>query len=212
MLSNLKRNLYFARLNLLYDKGLKDGSITFFDEEFYEKMGSTYFNTIPVSIHIKYLKPLLRPGKCYDRSLFMFFCFDDALLVRADKKSLEYQYGKSDAGHGWIEIGDYVYDPSLMLKFDKSTYLKEHKEFVDKHVSHSLDDFKPGGERRLELGVLIIQLRELSNLIDDEEFNREFEEYLDAIEYDEAQIQKEREIAIQKILNDKKAMACISGN
>lgn len=36
MLSNLKRNLYFTRLNILYAKGLKEGSTTFFDEEFYE--------------------------------------------------------------------------------------------------------------------------------------------------------------------------------
>ena len=89
MLSNLKRNLYFTRLNILYAKGLKEGSITFFDEEFYEKMSHTYFNTIPISMHIKHLKPLLPPGKCYDRSLYMFLCFDDALLVRGEQKDLE---------------------------------------------------------------------------------------------------------------------------
>ena len=105
-----------------------------------------------------------------------------------------------------------LYGSSDISRCSKETYLREHKEFVDQHVSHSLDDFKPGGERRLELGVLIIQLRALSNMIDDCEFSKELEDYLDAIEYDEGQIQREREIAIQKILSDKKAMARISGN
>ena len=49
-------------------------------------------------------------------------------------------------------------------------------------------------------------------MIDDCEFSKELEDYLDAIEYDEGQIQREREIAIEKILSDKKTMARISGN
>ena len=159
----------------------------------------------------------------------MFLALDDALLVRGNNKDLEYNYGKGHGGHGWIERGNYVYDPSLMIKFDKATYyalygcsnvvkidkssyLKEHQDFVDKHVSHSIDDFRPGGARRLELGILIIQLKELSSMLDDEEFSAELNKYLDSIQYDDAQIQREREDAIQKILKDKRMVATISGN
>ena len=106
----------------------------------------------------------------------MFLALDDAYLVRGDDKVLEYKYGKGHEGHGWVEVGDVVYDPSLMLKFDKDTYynlygitntkkydkktyLEQHSDFVEQHVSHDINDFRPGGKRRLELGVLIIQLR-----------------------------------------------------
>mgnify|MGYP003299039579 CR=1 FL=1 len=122
MFDNIKKELYFFRKEVLFNKGIKEGKIVPFDDCFYEKMSHTYFNCVPISMHIKYLKPLSGPGKCYDRSLFMFFCFDDALLVRADIKNLELLYGKENAGHGWIEIDDYVYDPSSTLRFDKKLY------------------------------------------------------------------------------------------
>ena len=229
MLEDLKKKLFFTKFQILWKKAVREGKITHFEDEIYDEMSDTIIACLPVSLYIKHSKHLFPIGTCYDRSLYMFLALDDALLVRGKNKDLEYNYGKGHEGHGWIERGNYVYDPSLMLKFDrdtyyelygssdisrcdKETYLREHKDFVDQHVSHSLDDFKPGGDRRLELGILIIQLRTLSNLIDDEEFSNELEDYLDAIEYDEGQIQREREIAIQKILSDKKAMARISGN
>ena len=229
MLEDLKKKLFFTKFEILWKKAVKEGKITHFEDEIYDEMSDTIIACLPVSLYIKHSKHLFPIGTCYDRSLYMFLALDDALLVRGKNKDLEYNYGKGHEGHGWIERGNYVYDPSLMLKFDRDTYyvlygtsdivrtdkksyLSEHQEFVDKHVSHCLDDFRPGGDRRLELGVLIIQLRALSNMIDDEEFSKELEEFLDAIEYDEGQIQREREIAIQKILSDKKAMARISGN
>ena len=124
MLDSLKKKLYFSKLKLLYSKGVAEGKIVPFDEDFYRSMSNTYFASIPVSMHIKYLRPKTGPGKCYDRSLYMFFCFDDALLVRGDKLNLELLYGKDNAGHGWIEIGDYVYDPTMLMRFDKDLYYK----------------------------------------------------------------------------------------
>ena len=60
-----------------------------FDEEFYQKMNHTYIGCLPVSIHMKY-----GLNNCYDKSLYMFFCFKNAVLVRGDNKDLEYRYGK----------------------------------------------------------------------------------------------------------------------
>ena len=228
-LDSLKKKLYFTRLNILFNKGLKEGKITRFDEEIFDKMSNTIIACLPVSLYIKYSNHLFAQGTCYDRSLYMFLALNDALLVRGDNKDLEYNYGKGHEGHGWVEIGDYVYDPSLMLKFDKDTYysiygcsnvkkidkqnyLLQHQDFVDEHVSTDYAEFKPNGKRRLELGVLIFQIRVLSEILGDEQFTKDFNDYLTLIEYDENQIREERENAIQKILTDKSAMAVISEN
>lgn len=228
-LDSIKKKLYFTRLNILFNKGLKEGKITRFDEEIFDKMNNTIIACLPVSLYIKYSNHLFAEGTCYDRSLYMFLALDDALLVRGDNIDLEYNYGKGHEGHGWIEIGDYVYDPSLMLKFDKDTYysiygcsnvkkidkksyLLQHKDFVEKHVSNDRDEFKPNGKRRTELGLLIFQIRVLSQMIGDEQFTKDFNDYLTLIEYDENQIKEEREKAIQRILMDKSASYIISGN
>ena len=73
-------------MQLLLNKGDADKKIIPFDDEFYDKLNQTYISGLPVSIHIKYLKPIAGPGKCYDRSLYMFFCFDDAILFTNPKE------------------------------------------------------------------------------------------------------------------------------
>ena len=73
MFKNILKNLYFYKMNLLFEIGIMNKKIIEFNDEFYEKLNNTYINTLPVSIHIKYLKPQTPPGKCYDRSLYMFF-------------------------------------------------------------------------------------------------------------------------------------------
>lgn len=228
-LDSLKKKLYFTKFNILWNKAIKEGKITEFDEEIFKKMSNTIIACLPVSFYIKYSKYLFAKGTCYERSLYMFLALEDALLVRGNNKDLEYNYGKGHEGHGWIEIGEFVYDPSLMLKFDKNTYyslygcsdvskidkktyLLKQKEFVDFHVSHNFDEFRPGGKRRLELGILVFQIKVLSQMLGDEQFIKDFNDYLTLIEYDEKQISKEKEKSIQRILTDKSAMSIISGN
>lgn len=63
MFDIIKKRLYFSKMQLLLKKGLEDGSIVPFDEKFYEALKHTY-TCIPVSIHMKYLKPIIAPGKC----------------------------------------------------------------------------------------------------------------------------------------------------
>lgn len=164
MFDKLKRDLYFVRLKLLWADGIKNGQIEPFDEEFYSHMNDVIVANIPVAIDIKYLKPKMAPGKCYDRSLSMFFCFPNSYLVRGDNKDLELNYGKDNAGHGWIELEDYVYDPSLRMKFNKELYYKMYQptnvkrcskeeydlfngNFYDEVRSISREDFKPGGKK-----------------------------------------------------------------
>lgn len=220
MFNRLKKELYFSKCQLLFQKGLNDGKIVPFDEEFYKLMSTTYVSCIPVSMHIKYFKPILPPGKCYDRSLYMFFCFDDALLFRGDQKDLELKFGKEDAEHGWIEIGNYVYDPSLMLRFDKDLYYKIYvptniqkytkEEYCsrdgNKKLYHdvkntTIDDFLPGGSRRCDLMNIIPNLKGIADNSLNEQFQKEVDQWLKTIKYDELEIQDELDRKLEKIIN-----------
>lgn len=206
MFADLRKKLYFARSELLVDKGLSDGSIVPFSNDFYEQMNHTYASGIPVALEIKYLKP--RPGEfgqCYDRSLKMFFCFDDALLVRGNRKDLEFMHGKEDSCHRWIEIGDYVYDPTSLYRFEKKLYYKifgvsdvkkctmeeyvkiDGNKIYENVKNTTLDDFRPGGSKRHEL-LFIIPLLIANSKFYGEEYEKALNDYLLSIQYDAEQI------------------------
>ena len=223
MFDNIKKGLYFSRMQLLMKRGLEDGSIVPFDEKFYEKMSHTYIYSLPVSIHMKYLKPTEAPGKCYDRSLFMFFCFPNAVLVRGNIKNLELRYGKENAGHGWMEMDGYCYDPTLLLRFKKETYYEIYKpyniskttteeykscsdfneQFYEDSVSTKLSDFQPNGRKRVDLCVTIPLVQGIAEMGTDENFKKELREYLKAIQYDEKQVSEEMDQAFQKYLKER---------
>lgn len=204
MFNDLKRFLYFSKMNLQIRKGLLDGRITPFSEDFYEKLRHTYIDCLPVSIHIKYLKPIVPPGKCYDRSLYMFFSFDNAILVRGDIKNLELKYGLNDAGHGWIEIDNYVYDPTSLMRFDKDLYYQiyqpkniikcnkdeycldtDNKEIYNEIKNTTINDFVSDGKRRNELLTVIPLVLSMADLSDNEQFKVELNNWLALIKYDE---------------------------
>ena len=229
MFDKLRKKLFFAKFKILAAKSGYQGKIMEFDDEIYEKMSNTIIACFPVSFYIKYSTHMFPIGTCYDRSLYMFLALDDAILCRGNNKDLEYNYGKGHGGHGWVEVGDYVYDPSIMLKFDKETYyrlygttditrtdketyLREHKDFVDSVVSTDFDEYRPGGKRRLDLGILVIQVQAIARMIDDSEFKKDLADYLADIAYDENQIQEERNKVIQELLRTEGAIDVISGN
>ena len=211
MFDKIKKDRYFNRLNQLMMSGLEDERIVPFDDDLYDEMSATYVAGLPVSIHIRYLKPVIPPGKCYDRSLYMFFCFDDAVLVRGDNKDLELIHGKENAGHGWIERGNYVYDPSLMMRFDKDLYyymykptniVKADKEkycsfnascrkLYEDVTSTTLDDFRTSGAKRFQLITTIPVLKCIAEKSEDEGFISELEDFLTAVNYDEVEISKD---------------------
>lgn len=224
MFDGLKKGLYFSKMQLLFSEGLTEGKIVPFDNEFYEKMSHTYFNCIPISMHIKYLKPTLPPGKCYDRSLYIFFCFPSAVLVRADTKDLELRYGKENAGHGWIEMDGYCYDPTLLLRFKKETYYEiykpyniskttteeyknccvSNKQFYEDIVNTELSDFQPNGRKRTDLCVMIPLVQGIAEMGTDDDFKKELDDYLKLIQYDERQVYEEMNQAFQKCLEESK--------
>lgn len=202
MFKNILKNLYFYKMNLLFEIGIMNKKIIEFNDEFYEKLNNTYINTLPVSIHIKYLKPQTPPGKCYDRSLYMFFCFDDAILVRGNHKDLELLHGKPNAGHGWIEIDNYVYDPSLLMRFDKDIYYQLYKptnvckytkkdycsieecaQLYNNIKATTVDDFKPNGKKRYQLSTTIPLIETIAHQLNDEELINDLTQYLNLIDY-----------------------------
>ncbi|MBQ9318103.1 MAG: hypothetical protein IJR82_00525 [Bacilli bacterium] len=193
---------------MLIESGLRNKRIVPFDGAFYEQLNQTIINGLPVSIYIRYLQPLSPPGKCYDRSLYMFLCFDNALLVRGDEKDLEFLYGIEEAGHGWIEIENYVYDPSLMMRFDKDLYYKIYqpshvfkknkeqyckdeicKTFYDDVRSTTLKDYQPNGRKRIELLTLIPLVERMAQ--SNQEFKVVLDRYLASIQYDSDEIKQE---------------------
>lgn len=198
----------FSLPTFIYEyKGAKDGSIAPFDPKFYEQMSHTYIDGLPVSITMKYLRPILGPGKCYDRSLYMFLCFDDALLVRGDLKFLELKYAKEDAGHGWIEKDGYAYDPSTLYRYPVDLYYKifgvsnvhkysraeyvadsDNKKFYDRVRNTTLQDYQPNGKYRLDLLTSIPAVKGIADLSGNAEFQQELDKYLEAVQYDEEQI------------------------
>ena len=207
-------------MQLLFNKGIVDKKIIPFDDEFYERLNHTYISGLPVSIHIKYLKPILPPGKCYDRSLYMFFCFDDAILVRGDNKDLELRYGKDDAGHGWIEMDNYVYDPSLMMRFDKNLYYEIYKptnvskctkeeycstrqcqELYNDIKNTTITDFKPYGRKRIELSMTMPLIMGIAQNSSNQEFINELNNFIALIQYDEEEVYTELNEALQKTMS-----------
>ena len=218
MFDNMKKELYFSKKQRLLKKGIEDGNIMPFDEEFYEKMSHTYISCLPVSMHIKYLKPMFGPGKCYDRSLYMFFCFPNAVLVRGDNKDLELIYGKEGAGHGWIEMDGYCYDPSLLHRFKKETYYKiykpyniskttveEYKNCCDSNrrlyediINTKLNDFRPNGRKRMDLFVMIPLIQVLAETKANVDLKKELDDYLKLIQYDGKEIYEERNQIFQQ--------------
>lgn len=223
MFDDIKKTLYFKKTELLLSKGIKDNKIIPFDNEFYEELSHTIIAGLPASMHIKYLKPILPPGKCYDRSLFMFLSIKNSILVRANTKDLELKYGKENSGHGWIEKDKYVYDPSLMMRFDKDLYYEIYKptniekcnkeeycsigdnlEFYNDIKYTTVEDYKPNGKKRIELLMSIPLTIAIAQNSNNQEFINELNEYLETIDYDEEEINNELNEAIKNSLHNKK--------
>lgn len=72
-------------------------------DKFYQQMNHTYISGVPVFIHTKYLRPDATPFRCYDKKLIYVFCFKNAILVRGNRKELEFRCGKEKAFHGWLK-------------------------------------------------------------------------------------------------------------
>ena len=204
MFSNLNKCLYYNRKQILFNNGVNEESITPIAEDFYKVLSCHYHDCLPVSLFIKYLRPdTLSFEENYKRSLYMFLCFDNALLVNGNNKYLELKNGKENSLHSWIELGDYCYDPMSLLKYKKDIFYKIYeptnvsKLTLDEYKNSSdfdddlyqeitttkLDDFKPTGEKRGKLSSIMPSVIVAKKMKNDENFNEELDRYLREVEY-----------------------------
>ncbi len=212
IVDNLKKRLYFLRCELLFSEGLRNGSIVPFEEDLYKRLNKVYFNGYPLSIQIRYLRPLVSPGQCEDRSWFITMGFEDAFWVSGDIKTLELNYGKKSAWHFWVEHDDWVYDPTLLYKIRKELYYKMYipknvivrrpeqykkDEWYQEVINTTVDDLKPGGKDRCHLCVSIPLVQNIARMSGSQEFVDELDEHLRLIKYDHKQVVDELNTSIR---------------
>lgn len=210
MFDNLKKKLYFMKSKLLLADGAKKGEILYFEDELYQRLSKIYFNGIPLSIHLKYLKPMFSLGQCEDRSMFIAMGLDNALRVSGDHKDLELMYGKDNAVHYWVEHDGWVYDPTFLCKFKRELYYKIYKPTniqkcrADKYMSvghwkeildTKIEDLMPFGKERYHLYTVIPIVQHTAEyeakLTGNDSFLKELNEYLEEIQYDPKQVLRE---------------------
>lgn len=202
MLQKIKNKIYINKANKLFDESLANGQITEFEPSFYDEMNKFYINGLPIGFRIKYLKPINPPGDCFRRSRYMFYCFKDAYLVRGSNRMINALYGEDDR-HGWIEIGDYVYDPTYVLRFEKELYYQlfepsevirmshnnyfcneENKEEYNIIMNTKAEDFMPGGIRENEAKTMIPIMKDIISISNNYEMEKDLEDFTNLINYD----------------------------
>ena len=116
--------IIFLRSELLYKKGIDKGEIKPFSEAIYNQMNNVYLGGVPISLLLKIALATNVVGECYAESLYMFLCFPDSFLVRGDLKSISYANNGSSGGHGWVEMNNRVYDPTLGYELPENYIIK----------------------------------------------------------------------------------------
>ena len=201
----------------MIDAAFKKGFAKPFDENLYEELERHFASGLPISILIKYLRPR-DYGDCYLRSFYLLSAFEDAVLVRGHRKDMEIAYGKDSDRHGWIEHDGWVYDPTNLHAYKKEIYYKafgvSNAIYHDKYtysasplykdiMTTTLDDFRVGGSKRIDLCTLIPLTQKICET--NKEFEKELNKYLESIGYDYKEILDELNEAIKNIGNKRKA-------
>ena len=206
MFEKYKNKLKLNKMNIQVAKGIKDDSILPFDENIYRSLNKIFINGIPGSMFIKYINSSLI-GKCYDKSLYLFFCIKDAIYVTGDQEDLKIKYGEEHQNHSWIEVGDYVYDASMLCIFKKEEYYNIYnptnlkkitlenfcstpngKEQYDQITETTLEDLKPNGKKRRNIYLNLPLIIDIAYTSNNKDFITELNAYLELIEYNEEEI------------------------
>lgn len=202
-------NLYCSRKRQLLVYGLKNGSITLYDEELIAKLRNIYYGGIPASILL--LCDALSNGRCYDQALLMSRAFlnteDDIKLVYAtiDGIKLNPKYIGADLGyadHCFLQRTTkdgqtLIYDTSSGFVYDKDLYWElEHpqvrktnnKEEIITYLNQSKQLSSKESEIDPYSSLLILPIIEKTyqnrNKIYSQLLQREIETYKDKINYD----------------------------
>lgn len=195
MFEKFKNNLFSSRVKSLLNYGFSNDLILQFEPELYERLDHVIFAGIPASMQIKYLKPILPPGKCFDRSYLITMGFDDCLLVCGDRKDMELSYGKDAAWHYWVEKDGWVYDPTMILKIEKNLYYKTFGVTVNgtqtKEELMQDENYKKSAAGEFDKFILLsaIPLVEgIAKLKGDVNFINDIEEYKKRVNYNHEEL------------------------
>lgn len=221
MMDRVKKRIYLSKVEFLVKKGIVGGLVTDFNEEFYKKLSQNYIAGMPISMLIKYTSPEHEhasdafEGRCETRSLYMFFCLENATLVSGNLKHLELLHGKEAARHFWIEIDseNSIYEPNTLKKYNRDLFyaiymptdvIKQtkdefcadpgNKETYDLFHSRKIEDLQPGGHNRKDLLLAMPMLYTTAKKSGNDAFVRDVEEYMDLVQYDEDEIMEEMRI------------------
>ena len=216
-MSNFKDKMFLIRKNMIIESAYKKGLAKPFDENVYNELERHFASGLPISILIKYLRPH-DYGDCYLRSFYLLSAFKGALLVRGHRKDMAIAFGKDADGHGWVEHEGWVYDPTNLCAYKKEVYYKAfgvsdtiyHDEekyslspLYKEMMTTTLDDFKVGGSKRIDLCTLIPLTQKICET--NKEFEKELNRYLESIDYDYKEILDELNEAIKNVENKQKA-------
>ena len=93
-----------------------------------------------------------------------------------------------------------IYSPTNIRKVNKEDYKKVGSSFYDEVMSTTIEDFQPGGRKRTDLCSIIPIVKEIVMISNNDDLKKEFDEYLEMIQYDEKQIQDELETELLKMI------------
>jgi len=109
-----------SNLNYEYNKAFEKGKFKSFNDEFISQFDGMYYNGYPIWYYLEYMSM----GKCYDASAILALAIgEEASIARGELSHLNSIFGKK-FGHGWVEVGDTVYDTTWKIIADKKTYYK----------------------------------------------------------------------------------------
>ena len=103
-------------------------------------------------------------------------------------------------------ITEILPDNYEVKKINKEDYLKASRDFVKQSVSYDIKDFLPNGEKRMQLASIIEQLKNNTELMNDEHFIIDLENYLALTNYDEQEIKEEQSQFLSRKINLDKLM------
>ncbi len=196
MISKIKSKLIKIKKNILVDQGIANGDVAFFEEKIYTKLANYYFNSFPLSIHMKYLVPKTAPGNCFERSQYLSFAFDHPILLSCD---VDLNQGRDR--HCFIENDGWVYDPTKLVKIKKELYYKmyrptiiekyegknlENLQIIKEINNNSLDKIKSDLQdidKKYAILAQIIQFTSIANASNDREFQDAIDKHMLTIGY-----------------------------
>jgi len=108
------------RFDYLYKKYKEKGLLVEFDQEFYDIFNGMYYNGLPIYYYLENMSM----GKCYDASAILALAMGkDCYVCRGELSNMTVIYDDGiEFGHGWVEMGDDVYDTTWKIRCSKKIY------------------------------------------------------------------------------------------